>query len=355
MRIVHFGAGNIGRGAIPEIFDKLYDHITFIDPFNGIVDKLNKIKSYNIKNVNNINVHNYDAILMSDTTKVIEALNNADVISTACGFDNLKAVAELINQMSNIKKIHVICFENNVRPTSELRINLTKPENFIFLDCTIDRVVPKQAMLENSLDLMTEDYLKVIVEQNQEMNKQYFKNCEIVEDLSNYISLKLFAVNGLHFIMAILTYNHGGKYIHEYLENVYVKNTVHEYTDLLTDYLCIWYDFKKEYICEFINYNLKRFANILLNDECTRIARNSKLKLGCDNRVIPVLRYALEQNIKTDIVYKILSEIFSYKNDQDEDSVEIQKYLNSHTLEETINHFSGLKTNISKYVGDKND
>lgn len=348
MRIVQFGAGNIGRGAIPEIFDGLYELITFVDPIPAVVSKINSIKRYDIKHDKVVHVKNYDAILMSDEKALIAAIANADIVSTACGFDNLAAVAKILNQVQfdNDKVINVVCFENNVRPSSHLASLVNNKKNFKFVDCTIDRVIPKQAASANSLDIATENYLNVVVESKNILNIKAFSHCKIVDDLTNYISLKLYGVNGLHYITAILGYNLKHHYIFESLGNKKVADLIHVYVKYLTKYLVDVYHFDQAYIVNFLVNNLRRFENKKILDECSRVARNSKLKLGADNRVMPIFKYFLDkpsQDPELKILKSILFELFKYNNPDDADSVEIQNYAKSFGIEAAIKKYAGFK------------
>ncbi len=47
-QVVHFGAGNIGRGFIGALFSQSGYHVTFVDIADTIIDQLNKDRSYNV-------------------------------------------------------------------------------------------------------------------------------------------------------------------------------------------------------------------------------------------------------------------------------------------------------------------
>ena len=42
-KVVHFGAGNIGRGFIGALFSLSGYHVTFVDIADEIIDRLNEI------------------------------------------------------------------------------------------------------------------------------------------------------------------------------------------------------------------------------------------------------------------------------------------------------------------------
>lgn len=348
MRIVHFGAGNIGRGAIPEIFDKLYSHLTFIDSNQELVNVINETKRYKIINDKNVIVSNYSAIHLSNTSKIMNAIENADLITTSCGINNLEAIANILNNIIQLKnKPIVIAFENNIRPSSYMKNFIKNKNYFIFMDCTIDRIVPKQPEHISLLDVKTESYLSVILEKSNEVHDwNWFKNFTIVESLDNYISLKLYGVNGLHFVISILAYNLGIHYIHLAFKNDVVQSYIHTYLKFLTLFLIEEFKFDKIYISNYLNENLRRFANPDLYDECTRIARNSLLKLSPNNRVVPIFVNCFKSKIilenEKNIMKKILIELISYKNINDNDSIELQNKLRNNSIEQVIESITGI-------------
>ncbi|MEG0978312.1 MAG: hypothetical protein RSD40_01520 [Bacilli bacterium] len=171
MRIVHFGAGNIGRGAIPEIFKTIYSHITFVDPNEELVEKINNISTYKIINNGELLIKNYDALCFEQEDEIISAIQKSDLITTSCGINNLGSVAKILNNIKYAnKKITVIAFENNVRPSTHLKSFIKNKDNFIFVDCTIDRIIPKQTINKDDINVKTEAYLSIVVEKQNELN-----------------------------------------------------------------------------------------------------------------------------------------------------------------------------------------
>lgn len=48
-KVVHFGAGNIGRGFIGALFSLSGYHVTFVDIADEIIDRLNEDKKYTVR------------------------------------------------------------------------------------------------------------------------------------------------------------------------------------------------------------------------------------------------------------------------------------------------------------------
>lgn len=345
MKIVHFGGGNIGRGAIPEIFKGIYDELIFIDPDKNLVDKINKSKEYIIKKSESLVIKNYWAIQSNDISKIINHINSCDLISTSCGFNNLEDVARIINQSKPSKKINIISFENNIRATSYLRTFINHSNDFVFIDCIIDRIVPNQIDL-SSLDVFVEDYLKVVIE-NGQYNLSYFQNCQIVDNLDDYANLKFFGVNGLHYILAILGFNEKYQYIKDIANDKNIIKKINFYIQCLKNYILSSTSIDHNFLESYLNKNLERFLNSDLLDECSRVARNSISKLESENRIIPIIRFIInsinQSEINKNEITNLLKDLYSYKNILDNDSSIIQKSIIEIGLNATILKFSNLK------------
>jgi len=101
MKAVHFGAGNIGRGFIGLLLYQSGYQTTFVDVNQQLIEALNEKKQYNVilaaekseeqtvKNVSGINS-------LEDREKVIDAIVEADMITTAIGPTVLPLISELL-------------------------------------------------------------------------------------------------------------------------------------------------------------------------------------------------------------------------------------------------------------------
>ncbi|MEG2409277.1 MAG: mannitol-1-phosphate 5-dehydrogenase, partial [Lactococcus sp.] len=100
-KAVHFGAGNIGRGFIGEILSKNGFEIYFVDTNKAIIDELNTRHSYEIgiasSSPEKISVSGVFGINNGENPEdVIEAIAQADIVTTAIGPNILPYIAELV-------------------------------------------------------------------------------------------------------------------------------------------------------------------------------------------------------------------------------------------------------------------
>ena len=183
MNAVHFGAGNIGRGFIGEILAKNGFHITFVDVNETIIQALKERKSYTIELADashqQINVENVTGLNnMTEPEKVVEAIAEADLVTTAIGPNILPRIAELIAQgidaraEANCQKpLDIIACENMIGGSTFLAEEVAKylknpayAEQWIgFPDAAVDRIVPLQKH-EDPLFVQVEPFCEWVID-----------------------------------------------------------------------------------------------------------------------------------------------------------------------------------------------
>ena len=88
-----FGAGNIGRSLVGQLFSRAGYEVIFVDAISKVVDALNQRREYEvvIKDTlppavpDRIAVRNVRAISAGDTEAIAEAISHTDLIATAVG------------------------------------------------------------------------------------------------------------------------------------------------------------------------------------------------------------------------------------------------------------------------------
>ena len=101
MKAVHFGAGNIGRGFIGEILNHNGYAITFVDVNDTIIEALKTRGGYTIELADEsrkqIQIENVTGLNNAkEAEKVVEAIVEADILTTAIGPNILPRIAQLI-------------------------------------------------------------------------------------------------------------------------------------------------------------------------------------------------------------------------------------------------------------------
>ncbi|HEX6923474.1 MAG TPA: 3-hydroxyacyl-CoA dehydrogenase NAD-binding domain-containing protein, partial [Bacillales bacterium] len=125
MQAVHFGAGNIGRGFIGSLLHKAGYHVCFVDVNDEIVSAINERKSYEIvlageseqtETIKDISALNSQ----TQRDETIDAIANADLVTTAVGPNILEMISDLIAEglrkrsKNQAPPLNVIACENAI-------------------------------------------------------------------------------------------------------------------------------------------------------------------------------------------------------------------------------------------------
>ena len=95
--LVQYGAGNIGRGFIGQIFSEAGYEIQFIDVNSDVINALNSQRRYPIGIVSNCGatetwVENVSGIDEMDRKKTLSAISICDIMATAVGVNVLPRI-----------------------------------------------------------------------------------------------------------------------------------------------------------------------------------------------------------------------------------------------------------------------
>ncbi|MFZ0368113.1 MAG: mannitol-1-phosphate 5-dehydrogenase [Halobacillus sp.] len=344
MKAVHFGAGNIGRGFIGALLSQAGYETIFVDVNGELIDELNRKRSYQVdlagtdRSLEVTNVSGLNSI--NDEQAVIEAIQEAEIITTAVGPNILSAIAPVLAQglLQKEDKGNVIACENMVGGSDILKKHVLEHagadqkdwirENIGFPNSAVDRIVPDQHQ-DDLLTVKVEPYFEWVVETTAiKGSRPEIKGITYVEDLTPYIERKLFTVNTGHAVAAYLGKFHGHETIKQVMDEPAIKEKIRGALQESGAVLIEKYKFDEEVHHEYIETILSRFENPDLSDEVTRVGRAPIRKLGPNDRLVqPAVSYL--DYMKKDPVRlaEVIAAALFYKNEQDQEAVELQKRI----------------------------
>ena len=378
MKAVHFGAGNIGRGFIGEILANNDFEITFIDVNDTIIDALKARESYTIALADDSHEQiQIDHVTGLNNTKepeaVIQAIAEADILTTAIGPNILPRIAALIAQGLEARAqdttkqpIDVIACENMIGGSTFLKSEVQKhlanwqeiEATVGFPDAAVDRIVPMQQH-DDPLFVQVEPFSEWVIQETGMKSGIYLNGVHYVADLEPYIERKLFSVNTGHATVAYTGALQGYQTIDEAMQDhlvvIQLKSVLEETGRLLIEK----WDFDPEEHEQYIEKIIQRFKNKYISDAITRVARTPVRKLGTEERFIrPVLELE-KRNVQPEHLYETIGMIFNYHDPEDEQSRQLQALLAEKELSEVITEVTGLtdvemidliRQNIEKYA-----
>ncbi|HEM3429379.1 TPA: mannitol-1-phosphate 5-dehydrogenase [Streptococcus suis] len=361
---VHFGAGNIGRGFIGEILFENGFEIAFVDVNETIIDALNQRHSYEIEiaeeGQRHIAVSGVRGINNRlNPEEVVTAISTADLVTTAIGPNILPFIAGLVAQgiearreAGNTQPLDVLACENMIGGSAflyeEVKKHLSEEglayavEFVGFPNAAVDRIVPAQSH-EDPLFVVVEPFNEWVVETQGMKNPNLkLEGVHYEADLEPFIERKLFSVNSGHATSAYTGAHFGATTILEALQNPEVKSKVEAVLAEIRSLLIAKWNFDEQALVDYHKVIISRFENPYIVDDIARVARTPIRKLGYDERFIRPIRELRERGLSYDNLLATVSYIFGYKDETDEQSVQLQNLLQEKALPEVVAEVTGL-------------
>lgn len=324
-KMVQFGAGNIGRSFIGQLFSRSGYEVVFIDIKKELVEELNKKRAYQLIIKRNalpdemILIENVRAVNGYDKEAVIKEMVDADILATAVGKYALPQIMPVIAQGLQLRyekrgkdPLDIVIAENFRNVSDYLRRELIShlPREYPFqelvglIESSIGEMVPLMKEEDKKKDLLkvfAESYNVLIVD------KKGFKNpipriCDLwaVENIKAYVDRKLFIHNLGHSSSAYLGYQFNPKmtFIYEALEVPEIYKTVRGGMRQSAVALNRTYpqDLTLPNLYHHIEDLLFRFQNRSLGDTIFRVGRDLYRKLDKNERIIGPMLLAQKQS-----------------------------------------------------------
>lgn len=370
---VHFGAGNIGRGFIGLLLSKSGYHVTFIDIIDELVDDINALKKYPVQitgKTEKIIVENVNAI-DSDRNDVaveavVDAIVDADIITTAIGPNALKFIASNIAQgltkrlAKNKKPLNIIACENMFGSSTALKNFVyaklsddikSELDKFVgFPDAAVDRIVPNQIGGEKLL-VTVEEFAEWDIDAAQVVGDlSDIQGLSVVENLNAYIDRKIFTINTGHAAIAYLAYLKGIKDISSAMKDAEILETARDVWAETSALLIDKYKFAPADHRRYVQTTENRFVNPNLSDEVFRVARSPKRKLSAGDRIISPASQLLERGILPAALAKVAAAAFKFDCAEDNDAVEIQNFIKENGIDAAISKYTGLNSDSKLFA-----
>lgn len=320
MNAVMYGAGNIGRGFIGELFYRSGYRIAFIDVNLEIINALNEKGKYTVEAVSNdgsreIEVSGVSGVNGMDAAAVSGAIAKADIMATAVGVNILPRIAGNIAQGlktrfdgGNFSYFNIIICENMIDADKFLREAVKekigddykdKVDELVgFVEASIGRMVPIQTPA-----LTNNDILRVCVEPFNTLytDKNGFRGAvpEIVSmeacaPFDLYIKRKLYIHNMGHSMTAYLGSLKGYEYIWQAIEDPEIEVLVFKAMLSVAAALSKAYDADLQKIISHVEDLVYRFGNRKLGDTAFRVGRDIPRKLSPEDRLIGAIKLCRE-------------------------------------------------------------
>ncbi|MEE4562665.1 mannitol-1-phosphate 5-dehydrogenase [Paenibacillus polymyxa] len=367
MRAVHFGAGNIGRGFIGLILSRAGYEVVFSDVNETLVSELRRRKQYTVELANDTKdtetVTNVTAIDGRDASAVADAVDHADLVTTAVGVSILRHIAAGIAEgiARRVERgagpLHVIACENAIGGSAQLKEHVfalldeatrAKAEvSVYFPNAAVDRIVPIQHH-EDPLHVQVEPFYEWVVDRSQMApDHQEIEGILYVQDLEPYIERKLFTVNTGHCVAAYIGYVAGYATIQEAMKDTKVVDSIQGALEETGAVLVKRFGLNQGEHKKYISKILDRFRNPNLTDEVTRVGRSPLRKLSPNDRLVRPALQAQEYGIPTDHLALGMAAACKFDITEDPEAVELQQMIRSQGVSEALTRYTSIPADDS--------
>jgi len=326
---VQFGAGNIGRGFMGELFAASGYRVLFIDVDRAVVDAAVERRAYEVHHVSTdrdevVAVRGVSALEARQAGRVAEAVAGAALVCTAVGVRALKAVAPALAAGLALRlarpdapPLNVITCENLVGAGtflgelvwSELQRLPSPPpcshaafhERVGFVEAVVSRmvpIVPDDVRRRDPLWIACEPYARLPVDRDAFRGPvPRIVGLEPVAPILAYQRRKLASHNMSHALCAYLGYRAGHTFIWEAVEDPSILDTVRRAMSETGRALCARFGFDPAVQRTYEDDLLERYRNRALGDQVCRVAADPLRKLGPEDRLIGSARLCLEEDV----------------------------------------------------------
>ena len=370
-KAIMYGAGNIGRGFIGQLFHMSGYDISFIDVNMAVVDKLNADVQYPVyvtegEGYSEYRVTGVHGISGRDNEAIAEAIADADIMATAVGVNILKFIAAPFAfgvrrrmQKGITAPLNVIICENMIEAdkyfASLVKENLSEEESKYFdehialVEPSIGRMVPqtpKEIAEKNPLAVCVEAYCELPVDKNAFKGEiPEIKNMVPFAPFDFFIRRKLFMHNMSHALTAYFGALKGYTYIWEAAGDAEIKLMALRALTESSRALSKEYGVPLEELLCFSENLINRFENKLLGDTIERVGRDTKRKLSENDRFVGAIRLCEKHGIAPMNIMAGLAAGLHFAPQSDEASIEVSGAARN----------SGVSAALATYCGVAND
>lgn len=364
-KFIMYGAGNIGRGFIGQSFSLAGYKVGFIDINMEVIDALNKCGEYPVNVVTTekneeIPVKNVYGIDGKDIELVSDEIAACDMMATAIGVNVLKFIAKPIAKgiekraKQSDKPLNIIICENLIGADKFLKgliLNeIPELKDYVeekvgFIEASIGRMVPvmtEEKKAGNPLRVYVEPYNILPVD------KAAFKG-EIPTDVSNlypytpfdlFIERKLFMHNMSHALCSYLGYLRNYEFVYQAIADYDIRYCALSALISSAEAVAKENGENVKMLLDHANNLLYRFTNVALADTVARVGKDTKRKLGSNDRLVGALKLCEKHKIDASYICIGIAAGLIFAPQEDASSVEVSEYAKENGVKAALKTYS---------------
>jgi len=364
---VHFGAGNIGRGFLGQLYWQSGWETVFVDVVEEVVTALNARGGYDIQIIDEqcetIAIDHVRAINARDKEAVAEALATCDLASTAVGVRALRHVVPALaagtarRAERSGEPLNIVVCENLLDAAETLRAMVLAAvreparafvrDRVGFVSTVVSRmvpVVPPEVRARDPLYIAVEAYATLPVDGTAFVGPPpAIRGMAPVPNIAAHEERKLFCHNCGHALCAYAGHRRGLALIADAIVEPAVRGLATGGLAETGRALIAKHGFDPAEHQAHVDDLLRRFANRALGDTVARVARDPIRKLGPQDRLVGAAQLCLDNSVEPLHIIGGIRAALAYDNPEDPQAVRLQEILRLDGLDAVLQGVCGLK------------
>ncbi len=371
-----FGAGNVGRGFIGQLFCESGYEVVFVDVDQPLLDALNRRGSYTIRLVDNegaaeVTVGPVRGLHAGQKEEIAGVLADATIAATAVGVRALPHVAPTVAAgiarraaRSATSPLNIIICENLKDAAATFRALVLShlpaelhpycATNIGFVDTVIGRMIPPltpELRVEDPSLIVVEPYKVLPVDRKAFLGlsptvgptESPVVGMELCDNFPAYTARKLYIHNCGHAVLAYLGYLAGHEYGYEALDSPAIRPWFDAALRESQAGIVATYGVEPAWLEAHIADLNRRFANRALGDTILRLGRDPERKLGPTDRLVGAARLAEQAGVIPDALSRAIAAGYRFDDPRDPLALALQARIAAEGLDSVLAAVSGIQ------------
>jgi mannitol-1-phosphate 5-dehydrogenase len=361
-----FGAGNVGRGFLGQLFSESGYEVVFVDIDEPLIAALNARRGYTIRLVDNdwaeeVTISPVRALHAEETEAVAQALAEASIAATAVGVRALPHIAPLVatgiaRQTTGGASLNIIVCENLKDAAATFRRMVgerlpTAYQHYLqarvgFVDAVIGRMVPPptpQMWEQDPSFIVVEPYKELPVDRRGFVGPvPEIVGLEPCDNFASYTARKLYIHNCGHAMLGYLGHLHGHAFGYQALEDAAIRPLFERALAESKSGIVAAYSVEAAWLEAHISDLTHRFANRALGDTVFRLARDPFRKLGPEDRLVGAARLAEKAGVTPEALSWGIAAGYCFDDANDPLAVALQQRIAAEGFDAVLTDVSGV-------------
>ena len=357
---VMYGAGNIGRGFIGQIFHDSGFEVVFVDVNMDVVSSLNERGAYTQLIIDGDETEYREitgvrAVSGNSRDDVVREIAGCDILAVSVGAAVLPFIAPFLADGLALREepLNILVCENLAHAPDALRGYVSehlsdsgKLELTGFVGTTIGRMVPvmpPEQRVEDPTLIAVERFCFLPIDGDAVVAPfPELKNTYLFTQFAFEEGKKLYIHNMGHSLAAYFGALKGYQYIWQTMDDVTIRETVQNAMNASADALARKYNKDRSDLSDYVDDLLLRFGNKGLGDTVKRVGADPMRKLAPGDRFIAAIDLCIEQGVDYSSLLSGVAAALKFNAPDDPSANQLQERLREHDIHTFLRDFCGF-------------